>query len=134
MIVAAWEALPARFPHVELDEWIVMPNHLHGIVLLTASNVGAPLVGAQRADVSPLGNVIGAFKSITTNEYIRGVRELGWPLFVKRIWQRNYHEHIIRNDRELNSTRDYIFNNPLQWALDHDNPGSIPSPAENNDE
>jgi REP element-mobilizing transposase RayT len=131
MIATAWEALPTRFPNIELDEWIVMPNHLHGIVMITDSNVGAPLVGAQSPDnstiwagTSPaptLGAVIGAFKSMTTNEYIRGVRELGWSPFIKRLWQRNYYEHIIRNDHELGATRDYIFNNPLQWALDHDN-------------
>ncbi len=135
IVAAAWEALPERFSNIELDEWIVMPNHLHGIVLLTGSVVGAPLVGAQdlnaegqRAGTSPaptLGDVLGAFKSITTNEYIRGVRELSWPPFVKRIWQRNYHEHIIRNDRELDAVRTYIFNNPLQWALDRDNPANV---------
>ncbi len=59
---------------------------------------------------------------MTTNEYIRGVKQSGWPPFRGRLWQRNYYEHIIRNDDELRRIREYITNNPLQWALDRENP------------
>jgi len=61
------------------------------------------------------------FKTMTTNEYVRGVKQHGWQTFVGRLWQRNYYEHIIRDDESLNKIREYIVNNPMQWALDREN-------------
>ena len=95
-----------------------MPNHIHGIIAI----VGVPLVGTQktigdspnRADTRPaptagLGDIVGVFKSITTtHEYIRGVRQYGWTAFPGKLWQRNYYEHIIRNENEMNRTRDTL--------------------------
>lgn len=62
-----------------------------------------------------VGDIIGAFKSITTVEYIRGVKSLGWTPFNKRLWQRNYYEHIIRNDLAFWRITEYIKNNPKSW-------------------
>ena len=133
MIWDEWQALAHRFPAVELDQFVVMPNHVHGIVRI----VGASLVDAhdgmtttegattRRATtrVAPtLGDIVGAFKSITTNEYIRGVKTLGWQSFPGRLWQRNYYEHIIRDDASLNRIRRYIVDNPAQWPNDDENP------------
>jgi len=59
---------------------------------------------------------------MTTNAYIRGVKTLGWTPFPGRLWQRNYYEHIIRNDVFLNRIRQYIVNNPMLWADDSENP------------
>jgi hypothetical protein len=69
---------------------------------------------------------------MTTNEYIRGVKELGWAPFPGKVWQRSYYEHIIRNERALNAIRQYIYNNPIRWERDRDNPSQrTPSdPAE----
>jgi len=139
MVERAWKCIPQRFPTAEMDEHIVMPNHFHGILRI----VGAPLVGAPNAG-SPrqragtrgapkqtraptrgaptFGEMIGAFKSITTDEYIRGVREEGWPRFSETFWQRNFYEHIVRNEQELEKIRDYIRRNPLMWAIDRCNP------------
>jgi REP element-mobilizing transposase RayT len=69
-----------------------------------------------------LGQVIGAFKSITTDQYIDGVKRCGWAPFPGRVWQRNYYEHVIRNDRSLNAIRNYIEANPSQWENDPENP------------
>jgi REP element-mobilizing transposase RayT len=69
-----------------------------------------------------LGDIVGAFKSITTNVYIRGVREGGWLPFDRRVWQRNYHERAIRNERELDAIRQYIVHNPARWDDDAENP------------
>jgi putative transposase len=147
MVAARWSGLPARFAGVEIDMFVVMPNHLHGIVVLrddgTAttgaptrgattrvaptgrdSSVGAPLVGAP-SDVPArirLGAIVGAFKSITTVDYIRGVGECGWPAFRGRLWQRNYHEHVVRDEASLNRIRRYIDENPLRWGFDDENP------------
>jgi REP element-mobilizing transposase RayT len=62
------------------------------------------------------------FKSMTTNAYIRGARHDGWAAFKTRLWQRNYYEHIVRNERDLDSVREYIFNNPARWDSDPENP------------
>jgi len=133
MIHNTWLSLPDRFPHIELDEFIVMPNHFHAILFITTESnrvgtsptptnfsdpVGVPLVGT-------LGEIIGAYKSITTHEYILGVRGKNWPSFEKRLWQRNYYEHILRTDNDLTSVRSYILGNPQGWNLDPENPAFI---------
>jgi putative transposase len=128
-----WEALPERFPNIELGANVVMPNHFHAILIINESTVvGAGLVlahenvvgeGINPSPTSPtLGQIIGAFKSITTHEYIQGVDELGWEGFYKRLWQRNYYEHIIRNADEANRIHLYIEANPAQWEYDNENP------------
>ena len=130
-----WEGLPRRFPGIGLDAFVVMPNHVHGIIVIDEP-VGASLVGAQEGDhagmsdqerattrVAPtLGDVVGGYKSIVTVEYGRGVRANEWQPFRGRLWQRNYYEHVIRDDEELGRAREYIVNNPLKWELDSENP------------
>ena len=69
-----------------------------------------------------LGRILQAFKSITTNAYIRGVNQSGWPPFMGRLWQRNYYERVIRDEKELAAIREYILNNPIKWADDENNP------------
>jgi putative transposase len=140
MILEEWHELQNRFP-IQLDEFIVMPDHIHGILLFVGAglvpaladqrdrqNTADPLDGSDvttesdgRATtrVAPtknpvLGNVVGAFKSITTHRYIRGVHEQAWPAFEKRLWQRNYWDRVIRDDRELEETRTYILENPAR--------------------
>ena len=126
IVRACWDAIPAHFPHVVLDKVIVMPNHVHGIILICEY----PAVGAQHAaplrqdserephvGAGSLGAIVRSFKSAATkaiNEH-RGTR--GLP-----VWQRSYYERIIRNDRELAATRDYIAANPYCWADDPENP------------
>ncbi len=125
-VMRVWEEMPDRFPNIEMDAFVVMPNHIHGIIVV----VGAPLVGAQdpRATtrVAPtggrgLGDVVGAYKSLTTVEYGRGVKAMDWAPFHGRLWQRNYYEHILRNEQSMEITRQYILDNPLQWAFDAEN-------------
>ena len=126
MIQTKWLELPHRFSHIRLDEFIVMPNHFHGIIIINNDeNVGAPLVGAPGAGTRPaptLGDMVGAFESITTNAYIRGVKQRRWPPFPGKLWQRNYHDRIIRDEDELNRIREYIIYNPVKWSDDEDNP------------
>ena len=134
-----WDTLPAQFPGIDLDAFVVMPNHIHGIIIFaTRVSVGAPLVGAQdvasnrtidnRATtrVAPtLGDVVGAFKSRVTVEYTRGVKTKGWPAFRRCLWQRNCYEHIIRNEASLNHIQQYILDNPARWAFDRENPLAV---------
>jgi len=67
---------------------------------------------------SPIHRVVQWFKTMTTNEYIRGVKQNGWQPFPGKLWQRNYWERIIRDENELNRIRQYIINNPLKWETD----------------
>ena len=125
MIASEWKKLLERFPSIRSDSMVLMPNHLHGILILkeiqsnigASPNVGAPLVGAPT-----LGGIIGAFKSITTVRYIQGVHRLAWLEFRKRLWQRNYFEHIIRHEAALQRIRNYIAANPTKWEWDRKNP------------
>ncbi len=130
-IIAAWKELPQRFPNIKLTEYVIMPNHIHGIIAI----VGVPLVGTRkafgnsqkRADTRPapttgLGDIVGAFKSITTNKYIRGVKQHSWTPFPGKLWQHNYYEHVVRNEKELTRIQEYIRNNPALWNTDKDNP------------
>ena len=155
MIEKWWMEVDHKFPTIEIDEYVVMPNHFHGIVLIkdpiaaepmradrvVADLVGADLVGADLvgADLcvgptypgahagAPLQNpklydVIQWFKTMTNNEYIRGVKQLGWTPFRGKLWQRSFYDHIIRNEAALNRIRQYIIDNPIQWESDNENP------------
>jgi putative transposase len=75
-----------------------------------------PILGEHKN--SPLSEIIQWFKTMSTNEYIRGVKQLDWPRFNKKLWQRNYYEHIIRNDRACDEIAEYIITNPQKWDND----------------
>ena len=119
MVVAEWQLLAERFPHIELDAFVVMPDHLHGIIVIIEGPSPAPAPGdsAPRGTMpGSIGRIVQAFKSLTTNAYIRAVEQHGWQPFPGRLWQRNYHERVIRSERQLQNTREYIASNPLRWA------------------
>ncbi len=143
MIGDIWLSLSGRFPDIRMDEFIVMPNHFHGIIEIhhrAQTNPANPgnLQGRilhspdydhgrlrdhyNRTPYHPdgtqsgsLGRVIQAFSSLTTNAYINGVKDKNWRSFNRRLWQRNYHDHIIRSRKELNIIRQYIRKNPETW-------------------
>ncbi len=131
MIEKWWAELPNKFPTIQTDEYVVMPNHFHGIVFITTTDdVGAnlrvrpnlrgrPNQGAHKG--APLPKIVQWFKTMTTNEYIRGVKQHGWSPFPGKLWQRNYYEHIVQNENELDRIRRYIAENPLKWAIDREN-------------
>jgi len=132
MVENEWLKIPNRFPNTQLHEFVVMPNHFHAILEIT-ENVRATLVVAQNVTdddirattrVAPttkpktIGDMIGAFQSITTVEYIRGVKQWGWQPFEKKLWQRNYWEHIIRDYESFERISNYIITNPENWNKD----------------
>jgi putative transposase len=139
MIQAVWDEMSGRYPGIETDAFVIMPNHIHGIIVLVESG---PIVGAgpracpdhgqtpkrigQPQGVAPTGlsfpDVVHRFKTLTTKRYTDGVKERGWSPFDGRLWQRNYYEHVIRNKRELDKIREYIATNPLKWERDRENP------------
>jgi REP element-mobilizing transposase RayT len=152
MIKNQWHALPQRFKNIALDEYIVMPDHFHGMIIINDprrdksrihpknespfsskdnhhyesrihSKNESPLQSKGEYKIRPdshpkgttdgsIGRIIQAFKSITTYKYIIGVKQNGWESFPGKLWQRNYYEHVIRDELGLNRIRQYIVNNP----------------------
>jgi REP element-mobilizing transposase RayT len=112
-VARCWQWLAKQYPYVVLDEWTVMPNHLHGIIVITDGAGGSRTAPTKR---KPLGRLVGAFKTVSTDEInqLRGTP--GRPL-----WQRDFYDHIIRNEDELNKIREYISTNPLRWGSDPEN-------------
>jgi len=118
-----WLEIPEHYPNVSLDEFVIMPNHIHGIIILNEkiSIIGANVVGAK--DFSPLHNNHLCGTSRTIGSIVRGFK-IGCTKWFRKhtdiytVWQRNYYEHIIRNEIELNKIREYILNNSLNWETD----------------
>ena len=134
MIQTVWQEIPNHYPGVNVDAFVVMPNHIHGIIILVGAGPCAcpnsgPCAGpGQPQGVAPtlsLPDVVHRFKTMTTKRYAVGVKQHGWQPFPGRLWQRNYYEHIIRDDESLNRIRQYIAENPLRWYLDRENPNAI---------
>jgi len=115
-----WQAIPKHFPFVELGTYVVMPNHVHGIIII--HNVGATHASPLRKSANgpaagSLGAIVGSFKSAVTKRIGREHNATG-------IWQRNYYEHIIRNEKDLQNKTDYIDANPMLWDDDDENPSN----------
>jgi REP element-mobilizing transposase RayT len=106
---------------IELGEWVVMPNHFHGIVMIRRGDrpVALTMPGPRPKSI---GSLMSGFKSAVTKR----INEIRNTPGVK-LWQRNYYEHIIRNDDELNRIREYIANNPMKWEMDRENPDISPT-------
>jgi REP element-mobilizing transposase RayT len=157
IVLKWWNELPNYYPPVQLDEFAVMPNHLHGIIVIANVGAGSPRlnndssrpdndsprpnndssrlnIGASRDEGQPdkgrgdpaptekrtLGQLVGYFKFQITKE-INQIRDGGYA----NLFQRDYYEHIIRNEREWNVIAEYIRNNPANWPADLDNPGNF---------
>lgn len=121
-MVALWYlALEKKFPDIQCGDFVCMPNHIHCIVInlghVRADPRVCPLQTGEHIG-SPLPTVVQWFKTMTTNAYIHGVKQQAWPAFHKRLWQRNYYEHVIRNDADLERIQQYIVNNPRLWEQD----------------
>jgi REP element-mobilizing transposase RayT len=101
-----WLDLAQRYTHIRLHEYVVMPNHFHGIIQIHENNN------------ENIGTIVGTFKSLTTRDYIQGVHTKNWLPFEKKLWQRNYYEHIIRNEESYLTLSKYIKENPKRWKED----------------
>ena len=105
MIENTWKQLPLYNVGIDLHEFVVMPNHIHGIIELYNTSLSTP-------------EIIQKFKSLTINNYIKNVHQNHWQPFDQKLWQRNYYEHIIRNEESLHTISEYIINNPQNWQND----------------
>ena len=111
MVESEWCGLSDRFPNIELDAFVVMPDHFHGILFLGTD-----------PDIPPptLSRVVQAFKSITAVTYGRGVREGAFPPLRRALWQRSFHDRVLFDGRDLEVARGYIADNPGMWQEDVD--------------
>ena len=112
-----WQQIPRHFPFVSLDAWVLMPNHLHGILLLAGRPEGRGDRSNSKLAPGSLGAIIGNYKSVTT----RRLNQIA-GLEGRTVWQRNYYERVIRSETELAAIRKYIEQNPAHWALDEHHP------------
>lgn len=155
MLESVWRQLAERFLSARLDAFMIMPNHLHGIIILNngdlklpspRSRIGkehvmtgkgalfevalpasrTPTRGVPTEGCTAISDVVGAFKSITTVDYISGVKKSGWPPFHYKLWQADYYDRVIRSRDELGHVRNYIMTNPLRWTFDRENPDRLP--------
>ncbi len=104
-----WQELTTRFSHITLGEFVVMPNHFHGILII--ENV---LNSDETTKITSISDVVGAYKSLVMHHVLKlfGDKPLG------KIWQKNMYEHIIRNLTSYNKIENYIINNPQSWGED----------------
>ena len=136
MIEQIWKEIPVYYKGFNIHQFTVMPNHIHGIIeIVGAGPCACPGLGKRREialtengqpqGVAPtgLGDIVHRYKTLTTKRYIDGVRNKNWQRFNQKLWQRNYWEHIIRNDNEHQRIAEYILDNPKRWSLDKFNIG-----------
>ena len=124
IVAEEWQKTERIRPNVQLDYWIIMPNHIHGILVIEdcktqTMNIETPRRGVSTSTVrwkpNSLGSIIGQFKSVCTKRIWRvGFRDFAW--------QPRFYDHVIRNEQSLQNLRKYIRDNPMKWALDEDNP------------
>ncbi|MDD3296242.1 MAG: transposase [Candidatus Omnitrophica bacterium] len=131
IVKKSWLQIPEHFKNIELDKYIIMPNHIHTIINIVGAGSPRPLknhdnddnkiigysIGRGNLAPTKLGQVMAFFKYQTTKQINKLQNRPGI-----KIWQRRYHDHIIRNDKSLNRIREYIDNNPKTWDNDIENP------------
>ena len=144
MIERVWQELPRYSSRIDLDIFQVMPNHFHGILIIKKDlrQVQTTALGAghesrshpakqqygrcsytqleqEHTNISiSVLDLVARFKSLTTTQYIHGVKENNWKRFNKKLWGAKFHDHVIRTESALQSIRMYIQNNPRKWELD----------------
>lgn len=109
-IIRKWiQETQNKFPGVVFDHYVIMPDHLHFLITI------------HQKSATTLPDVLCYFKTMTTNTYIRGVKSGYLPAFDKKLWQKTYFEHVIRNQEDYNNTWEYIQFNPARWKEKHPN-------------
>ncbi len=109
IIKDCWLNIPKHFEEVLLDEYVIMPNHIHGIIFI---HKGIQEDSGEKRSAQRLFNLIGSFKSVCTKFVNKNISGNNF------MWQKSFYEHVIRNDQDLYKIQEYIVNNPLQWEID----------------
>ena len=116
-IIHKWVKITEKkFPNIKFDKYVIMPDHLHFIVFIFNGIID---VDKERHIGRSLHDAMRFFKTMTTNEYIKCVKYNLLPSFDKKLWQKSYYDHIIRNQHDYDETWEYIDNNPINWILKH---------------
>lgn len=124
MVEQVWCDVPQKYVGFNIKEYIVMPNHFHAIIEILDVGADQAQGGRTQGSARTLGDIVQRFKSYSMHKYIEGVKEYGWKRFNKRLWHRNYWEHIIRDEDEYFRIARYIKNNPKEWMNDKLNGGT----------
>lgn len=111
-----WLEIPQHFQNVKLDEFIIMPNHIHGIVIIENQQGGITRTHNPMISENSLSKIIRWYKGRSTFEINKRQNKIRFA------WQSRFYEHIIRNEKSLEKIREYINNNPLKWDIDENNP------------
>jgi REP element-mobilizing transposase RayT len=120
-----WEDLPTTIVDIDLDEYVIMPNHFHAILVIDKSVELRDFYGSLNVNDDKdrrkmiLPKVVGKFKMLTAKAINQMRGNNG------KFWQRNYYETVIRSEEDLHRIREYIINNPMQWDRDENNPSNL---------
>ena len=132
MVEEVIDQIPEHYPGINIELFVVMPNHIHALLIISDVVAGPrachvdQMKSGQPQGVDPtkdqlsLPDIVHRIKSLTTYEYMIGVRDKGWPQFEKRLWQQSYYEHVIRNERDYKAIYEYILANPMNWEKDEE--------------
>ncbi|MFH1855633.1 MAG: transposase [Candidatus Omnitrophota bacterium] len=107
-----WYDIPNQYDNIDVDEFIIMPNHIHGILIINKR--------AQASSAPTISKIIRSFKSKITMEYLKYINQNNLNVSGK-IWQRSFYDHVIRNEKSLQNIREYVLNNPQNWPYDEEN-------------
>jgi REP element-mobilizing transposase RayT len=135
MVQRIWNDLSVKYPGIETDAFVVMPNHIHGIIVIVGAQFIAPIncntINQTKKNESikqgainrapTVGEIVRAFKAQCTHAINQIRNTPGHP-----VWQRNYYEHVVRNDDGMKRVREYVISNPAKWDNDENNPTNIP--------
>ncbi|MDD5702689.1 MAG: transposase [Dehalococcoidales bacterium] len=115
---SVWKGLPLHYPEVKNDVFIIMPNHVHGIIIIQEARRAGPRPAPTQNH--PLAEIVRAFKSYSTRRINEHRHSQG-----RSVWQRGYYEHVIRSEKELAAIGEYILCNAAKWETDRENPHSL---------
>jgi len=113
MVFDKFAEIPVFYPNINIGKFIVMPNHLHGILTIEYTKTSQ-----LQAGMLTISDYVHRFKTITTKLYINGIKNGDYPPFNKKVWQKSFYDHVIRNEQEYRMIWEYIDTNPLRWAED----------------
>ena len=119
MVEHIWSEIPQFYDGFVLHDFVVMPNHFHGIIEIVLTHEQRTTTGGLSLHTQmTISEIIHRFKTLTTRKYIDGVHSDGWEDFQGKLWQRSYHEHVIRDNKSYETIVEYVQNNPLKWVDD----------------
>jgi putative transposase len=121
IVDSVWKGIPLHYPEVKNDVFIIMPNHVHGIIFIQDRRRSGPRPAPTTKH--PLSEIVRAFKSYSSRKINEHRHSEGTP-----VWQRSYYEHVIRSEEEFTRIGEYILNNASKWETDHENPNTLTKP------